>query len=137
MLDLEQLRGDLLDLRLGKSWSQRELGERANIDYGKIQRFESGKQSGLSIQDVAAWLDACDTDMAIYFGQVEMLKDLEVLKEDEAIAETFKRAMKIPAKRNVLKLYLDGLFADEKWSERNQKVPRGRQSSPSAGRGEK
>ncbi len=119
VLDMEGLARDLIDLREATGQSQREFGERAGLNYGKIQRFESRAQPSLAIDDVAAWLEACGTNLVIYFGRVSMTNDLKTLEKDAELVEKFKRALKIPKNREMLRVLLEALYPDDQ--ERSHK----------------
>jgi len=124
-------------MRVALQWSHRELESKSGVNYGKIQRFESSLQSSLPVEDIAALLEALGSSMARYFGQVGILKELEVLKEDVELAEKFKKALKIPAKRLSVKTLLDALFADEPRPDKTLRGSRVRPSAPSGGRSER
>lgn len=47
-----------LRLRLFRGWSQQDLERSSGVDQTTISRFERGRQSGLSIQRLAAMLEA-------------------------------------------------------------------------------
>jgi len=115
VFDLNQIVEDLIDLRCAVAESQEKFSKLSGLDEGKIQRIESrANKSGPPVEDMQQWLLACGSSLTIYFGQLKMTNDLEVLNEDAEIAEMFKKALKIPAKRQMLKLYLEGLVVDER-----------------------
>lgn len=115
--------------------SQRDFAERAGINYGKVQRLESRVQPTLMVDDMAAWLNTCGSTMSIYFGQLTMTNELKILNEDLDIVEKFKRALKIPTKRTVIKSVLDGLFPDEEPPGKKSKQRSARRPSPSGAHG--
>lgn len=133
MLDLKQLANDIADLAAAKNLTYRDLDEVSGVNFGKIQRFLSKSQSSLPIEDVAALLEVCDTSLIIYLGQVDMLKDLNVLEEDRDIAEMFKRLLKIPAKRAAIKTYFEALLLDLPHSEQSPSGSHAKRRVPSGG----
>ncbi len=132
VLDINQLIKDLADLRASTGKSEKEFADMAGLDWGKIQRIETRlNKNSPPIADLELWLKAAKSNLLIYFGRVAMLDELKVLAEDEEIAEKFKRALKIPAKRTTLKVFLEGLLADvDKQLEKNQsRRPGGRRGA--------
>jgi transcriptional regulator with XRE-family HTH domain len=112
--DLIDMRAELKsDKRKRAPMSQRDFAKLAGVNYGMVQRIEAGEQRTIDPADLAKWLAACGSSATIYFGQLKMLDDLKVLSEDLEIAEKFKKALKIPAKRVTLKAFLDGLVPDD------------------------
>lgn len=113
VLDIGQLILDLIDLHASTGKSEKDFADLAGFNWGKVQRLESGMtKTAPAIEDVDSWLRAGGSSLFLYLGRIAILDELKILSEDLEIAEKFKRALKIPAKRTTLKLFLDGLLAD-------------------------
>jgi transcriptional regulator with XRE-family HTH domain len=132
VLDKAQIVKDLIDFRGSTKMSIAEFEELAKLKRGRIQRIESGQHT-IELDTLDGCLRAVNTTLAIYFGQIAMLKDLKILNEDETIIENFKRVLKVPAKRESLKLYLESLVRDLLPAGKARPKRRGKRGGPSGG----
>lgn len=108
--DLKQMRDD--------AGSQRKVAKKAGINYGKIQRLEKRITRSLKVADMAQMLQAYGKSMAVYFGELATIEELEALAKSEELWTLIRRALMDSEKRNTLLVFLKTLFPAPK--------PRGR-----------
>lgn len=117
VLDLDKIVNDLIELRKRKGFrSQHDFAKAPGmpLNIGKIQRIEKRKnKSGPPIEDMAAWLEYCGTSMAAYFTQLATVAELQKIKRYRDILDKVQRALKSERRREALRTYLDGMFADD------------------------
>jgi transcriptional regulator with XRE-family HTH domain len=63
--DISELATVLIEARIARGWTQRELGERLGLDEQKIQQYESGGYASASVTRVLEIIEALGTTIAL------------------------------------------------------------------------
>src|SRR5262245_2368072 len=91
------IRKRLRDARCAAFNTAPEFAAAAHISVRHVYKIENGISSP-TVETLAAWLKACDTDLAEFFRP--LANNARLLSEqDRAIFELFQRAMLVPEKR--------------------------------------
>jgi transcriptional regulator with XRE-family HTH domain len=115
LLGISEILEDLIALREGLRITQRDLANRMRLPApNKIQRMEKGtdKLKKLGVEDMALWLEKCNSSMAIYFNQKAAAEELKLMDEDKALLRALHVALRVSKRRETIEHFLK-LWTDE------------------------
>jgi len=90
-----QIVNSLIQQRMGKKVSQKELAQRMGCDPSKISRMEAGNDAQLKIGDVTHYLTAIGVQMSMIFEDAELPAAERIKRHVFAIHEQLERLVDI------------------------------------------
>lgn len=105
---MEQIRKDLIELREATGLSQRDFARKTGLG-GKVQAIEAGDRC-IWVDDLALWLEACGSSLAVYLMHHLDEQERTVLEENKYLYDLFGRALLIERKRGAIKAFFEGIF---------------------------